>query len=267
MIDVDAIQNAIDYMEAHITEELEAADIAGRACMSVFYFQRIFSALCGCTVGEYLRNRRLSLAAEALLSSEKTILDIAVQYGYGTAEGFLRAFHRYFGITPSAARGRRARLPKFEKIHVRKMLAGGLDIMDDLTRYGRRGYYVKENAPVYMTKDMDKTCAWFRDVLGWYGEVCARDEHNVPVYGCVFDYPGELIDANLTIFKGIHLFTGEPRKDVAGFLCIKGIDAFYQYVRAHGWDEITEITEEPWGARVCCVTTIDGSVLRFFETI
>ena len=253
-------------MERHITEELETTAIAKQAYLSAFHFQRIFSILCGCTVGEYIRNRRLTLAAEALLSTDKTVLDIALQYGYDTAEGFLRAFHRYFGMTPSAARNRRLPLPKFEKILVRKQISGGIEMMDDLTRYGKRGYYVKENAPVYQTPDMEKTCAWFRDVLGWYGDVCGRDENGVPVYGCVFDYPGELIDANLTIFKGIHLFQGEPTKKVVGFLCIKGIDAFYQYVKDHGWAQITEIYEVPWGARECSVTTIDGSILRFFET-
>ena len=259
MVELDAIQSAIDYIEAHIEEELDLTAVAQQAYLSAFQFQRLLSILCGCTVGEYVRNRRLTLAAEALLSTDKTVLDIALQYG------FLRAFHRYFGVTPSAARSRRLPLPGFEKILVRQTITGG-GAMDDLTRYGKRGYYVKENAPVYLTKNIEKTCAWFREVLGWYGDVCGRDENGVPVYGCVFDYPGELIDANLTNFKGIHLFLGEPEEKMVGFLCIKGIDAFYRYVRERGWAQITEIYEVPWGARECSVTTIDGSILRFFET-
>ncbi len=265
-MDLDAIQRAIDYMEIHIKEPIDMAEIARQAYLSVFHFQRIFSCLCGFTVGEYLRNRRLSLAAEELLTSEQTVLAIAVRYGYDTPEGFLRAFHRYFGVTPSAARSRGTPLPKFEKLDIRKTITGGTEMMDDLARYSKRGYYVKENAPVYLTKNMDKTCAWFRDVLGWYGDVCARDENGTSIYGCVFDYPGEIIDANLTVFKGIHLFYGEPKQEVVGFLHVKGLDTLYQYVKDHGWDQITEIYEVPWGARECQVTTIDGSILRFFET-
>ena len=63
---VDGIQNAIAYIEDNLTEKLEIKDIASKAYVSEFHFQRIFSALCGFTVSEYIRNRRLTLAAEEL---------------------------------------------------------------------------------------------------------------------------------------------------------------------------------------------------------
>lgn len=266
MNDVRQLQAAVDFMEENITEEMEIEEIAKKACMSPFHFQRVFSVLCGYTVGEYLRNRRLSLAAEALNATEDTILDIAMRFSYDTPEGFTRAFHRYYGVTPSAARDRGLKLPEFGKLSVQKTLLGGLNGMDDMTKFSKRGYYVKENAPVYFTKDMEKTCKWFREVLGWYGEVCGYDEKNAPTYGCVFDYPGELIVANLTPFRGIHMFRGEPSKGVVGFLNIQGIDAFYKFVKDNGWNEISEVFSQPWGAKECSVTTIDGSILRFFET-
>ncbi len=55
------IQNAIRYIEDNLTEELDIADIAAKAHISAFHFQRIFSVLCGFTVGEYIRSRRLSM--------------------------------------------------------------------------------------------------------------------------------------------------------------------------------------------------------------
>ena len=61
---IEGIQNAIEYIEENLTEELNIQDIAEKACVSAFHFQRIFSILCGFTVGEYIRNRRLSIAAE-----------------------------------------------------------------------------------------------------------------------------------------------------------------------------------------------------------
>lgn len=266
MSEIKQLQEAVDYIEKNITDDLKCLEIAKKACMSMFHFQRIFSILCGCTVGEYIRNRRLSLAATELQSSEKSIIDIAFQYGYDTPEGFTRAFHRYFGITPSAARERKSALPIFEKLSVQKTILGGIVEMDDMTRYSKRGYYVKENAPIYFTNDMDKTCKWFRDVLGWYGDICGRDDNNMPVYGCVFDYPGELIVTNLTTFRGIHLFNGEPSKGVVGFVNIQGLDTFHNFIKNNGWNQITDIYEAPWGAKECSVTTIDGSIIRFFET-
>lgn len=266
MSDIKQLQDAIDFIEDNITSDITCTEIAKHAFMSTFHFQRLFSILCGCTVGEYIRNRRLSLAATEIRLTNRTIIDIAFQYGYDTPEGFTRAFHRYYGITPSAARDRGSMLPYFEKLSVQKTILGGVVEMDDMTRYGKRGYYVKENAPIYFTNDMDRTCKWFTDIIGWYGEVCARDDKDVPVYGCVFDYPGELIVANLTPFRGIHLFHGEPTKGVVAFINIQGIHTFYEYVKNNGWDQISDIYEQPWGAKECSVTTVDGSIIRIFET-
>jgi AraC family transcriptional regulator len=266
MSEIKQLQDAVDFIEHNITENLTCSEIAKHACMSTFHFQRLFSILCGYTVGEYIRNRRLSLAALEIQSSENSITDIAFQYGYDTPEGFTRAFHRYFGITPSAARDRKSVLPNFDKLSVQKTLLGGKVEMDDMTRYGKRGYYVKENAPIYFTNDMEKTCKWFCDVLGWYGDICGRDDSDNPVYGCVFDYPGELIVTNLTPFRGIHLFRGEPSKGVVGFVNIIGLQTFHQFVKYNGWNHISDINEQPWGAKECSITTVDGSIIRFFET-
>ena len=59
---IDGMQNAINYIEENITEDLNVENIAACSCVSAFHFQRIFSVLCGITVGEYIRNRRLTLA-------------------------------------------------------------------------------------------------------------------------------------------------------------------------------------------------------------
>jgi AraC-like DNA-binding protein len=71
---IEGIQNAIEYMEDHLTEELDIRDIAEKAYISPFYFQRIFGVLCGFSVGEYIRNRRLSMAAEELSSTDAKML-------------------------------------------------------------------------------------------------------------------------------------------------------------------------------------------------
>ncbi len=98
------IQNVLQYIEEHMTEELEIRDLAKRVCVSPFYFQRIFAALCGMGVGEYIRCRRLTLAGEELASTNVKVIDVAAKYGYDSPDSFSRAFRRFHGISPSSAR-------------------------------------------------------------------------------------------------------------------------------------------------------------------
>ena len=74
----EGIQSAINYIEDNITEELNYDDIAARAACSSYYFQRIFGALCGMTLGEYIRSRRLALAGSDIISRDEKVIDIAL---------------------------------------------------------------------------------------------------------------------------------------------------------------------------------------------
>ena len=113
------IQEALDYIESHLTEELEISRIAREACLSDFHFQRIFGALCGMGVGEYIRSRRLSLAGEALAKTPIRVIDAAARYGYDSPDSFCRAFQRFHGIAPSAARKAGAALRYFPPIQIK----------------------------------------------------------------------------------------------------------------------------------------------------
>lgn len=121
----EGIQNAIRYIEDNITEPLEVGDIAARAYVSAFHFQRIFSVLCGMTVGEYIRSRRLSLAAQELSSSDVRVIDAALKYGYDSPDSFARAFTKFHGVTPSAAKERGAALKSFAPLRIKLTLEGG----------------------------------------------------------------------------------------------------------------------------------------------
>ncbi len=121
----DGIQNAITYIEDNITGDLDIADIAARACVSAFHFQRIFDVLCGMTVGEYIRRRRLSLAAQELSRSDIKVIDAAVKYGYDSPDSFARAFVKFHGITPSAAKEKGAVLKSAAPIRIKLTLEGG----------------------------------------------------------------------------------------------------------------------------------------------
>lgn len=119
------IQNAIEYMEENITDRLEINDIASKAYVSAFHFQRIFSILCGYTVAEYIRNRRLTLAGQKLAVSNERIIDIALEFGYDSPDSFTRAFTRFHGISPSAAKEKGAKLKSFAPLRIKLTLEGG----------------------------------------------------------------------------------------------------------------------------------------------
>ena len=122
---ITGIQNAINYIENNITENLDYNEIAKEAACSNFYFQRIFGILCGITLGEYIRNRRLTLAGSELSSSNLKVIDIALKYGYDSPESFTRAFIKFHGITPSKAKKDGSKLKSFSKLSVQIILKGG----------------------------------------------------------------------------------------------------------------------------------------------
>ena len=122
---ITGIQNAINYIEDHITEELDYEVIARESASSSFHFQRVFGILCGFTLGEYIRRRRLSLAGAELAAGKGKVIDVALRYGYDTPESFARAFQKFHGNTPSQARIRDVKLKSFSCLSVLVSLEGG----------------------------------------------------------------------------------------------------------------------------------------------
>lgn len=120
----EGIANAIAYMEEHLDTALDVEAIAKKACVSSFYFQRIFHILCGFTVGEYIRNRRLTLAAQELLSTDIKVIDVAMKYGYESPDSFARAFTKFHGVTPSAARQKGVHVHSFAPLKIVLKLEG-----------------------------------------------------------------------------------------------------------------------------------------------
>lgn len=104
------MNNALDYIEQNLDEDIASDEVAKASHMSKFHFLRIFKILTGFTIGDYIRERRLSLAAKDVISSELKIIDIAYKYGYETPEAFTKAFKRLHGISPSEARKNRKNL-------------------------------------------------------------------------------------------------------------------------------------------------------------
>ncbi len=105
------VYEVILHIEANLYEEINVAEVAGRAGYSVFHFGRIFQGLTGETVMDYVRKRRLTEAARALVQTDRRILDIALDWQYDSQEAFTRAFKRAYGVTPGVFRRRRFFVP------------------------------------------------------------------------------------------------------------------------------------------------------------
>ena len=99
------VRTAIDYIEKHLTDDISVQDVADQVYFSPFFLQKGFSLLTGYGIGEYIRNRRLYLAAVDLRETDDKVIDIAFRYGYETPESFTKAFSRFHGRAPSQVRG------------------------------------------------------------------------------------------------------------------------------------------------------------------
>ena len=126
---IQGVQNAVRYIEDNITDELDYDQIAKQAHVSSFHFQRAFGILCGITLGEYIRYRKLTLAGMELSSGGAKVIDVAVKYGYASPDSFAKAFSRFHGILPSSARKEGASLKSVAPLKIKFTLEGG-NVMD-----------------------------------------------------------------------------------------------------------------------------------------
>lgn len=134
-----------------------------------------------------------------------------------------------------------------------------------MSRFSEKGYFVKENTPIYLTLDMDKTAEWFEGTLGWYSNIVERDGNGKGCYGVVFDMMPEVELTHLAPFTGMQMFYGQPEPRKISFMQVKGIEKMHAYITSKGWDKITSVKTQPWGGKTCSLTTIDGYIIDIFE--
>ena len=111
----ERMNRAIAWIECHLTEEIHWEEVAREAHCSPFHFLRMFEVITGITTGEYVRRRRLSLAAMELASGDAKVIDVALGYGYDSPDAFATAFRKMFGCTPTEARQQGIRLRSYHR--------------------------------------------------------------------------------------------------------------------------------------------------------
>jgi len=112
----ERLNKAINYIEANLRGEIDMDKVANIMCQSKDSFQRTFSLIMNISINEYIRKRRMTLAATLLRRGNVKIIDLALQFGYESPESFTRAFKEVFGMPPSAARDKNVRLTLFPRV-------------------------------------------------------------------------------------------------------------------------------------------------------
>ncbi|MCL2722460.1 MAG: AraC family transcriptional regulator, partial [Treponema sp.] len=132
MMWVGKIQEAIDYIEDNLFKSINAENVAKAINYTPTTFSNLFTVIVGYTVGEYIRFRRLSEAAEQLIKDEKSVTEMAFECGFETVEAFSKAFKRFAGFSPSQISKSPVKIIKFAPIKINFSLIGGLSMKRNL---------------------------------------------------------------------------------------------------------------------------------------
>ncbi|MBR1508836.1 MAG: AraC family transcriptional regulator [Eubacterium sp.] len=252
---IEGFQASIDYIEQNLTEELDIEKIAEKAALSSFYYQRIFGALCGMTVGEYIRARRMTLAAQELSSSDHRVIDVAVKYGYDSPDSFAKAFQRFHGITPTKARESGASLRSFAPLHIKITLEGGtmLDytIVEKapFTVVGVKKRFDAESSYVEVPKFWNEWMEKRKGLKGMFGICMDMDGNNLDYWIADLYLPWEDIPDGLSTYQ-------IPGGLWALFKCKGALPDSVQQITKQIWSE--------WLPTLQGYTLADGLLIEFY---
>ncbi len=242
------IRTAIDYMEAHLQDDISVQDVAEQVYLSPFFLQRAFSLMTGYGLGEYLRSRRLYQAALDLRETDVRIIDVALRYCYETPESFTKAFSRFHGATPSQVRAGYGPVKAFLPLTMKITMQGGSQMDYTVTTMfpfkviGFQREFSNETAYADIPKFWDEICEKYAanvyagsDPADPYEKALA--DNCIGEYGvCIDDLGGDrfryLIAGKYTggeVPEGMAVYEF-PRSDWAVFNCIGPVPEALQSV-------------------------------------
>lgn len=122
------MNEALNYIEENLESHIDLVEVAKKAYCSEYHFKRLFSLLSGITIAEYIRRRRLTLAALDLKEQRVKVIDIAMKYGYQSPDAFSRAFQNFHGVTPTLAKQPEQNLKAYPRMSFQLTIRGGFEM-------------------------------------------------------------------------------------------------------------------------------------------
>lgn len=125
---VERLNQSMNYIEEHLTDEIDYEQLGRIACCSAYHYQRMFTYMAGITLAEYIRRRKMSLAAVDLQDGKSKIIDVAQKYGYLSPTAFNRAFKSFHGIAPSSVKNKDVSVKSFSPIVFKIAVKGATEM-------------------------------------------------------------------------------------------------------------------------------------------
>ena len=188
---LDSMNRAMDYIEANLADEISYDKAAQIACCSVYHFQRMFSFITGVPLSEYIRRRRLTLAAFELQTSGVKVIDTALKYGYESPEAFARAFKNLHGVMPTSARETGVVLKTYPRMTFRITIKGDSEMnyrIEEKEAFEVFGLELETNV-------INGRC--FKEIPAFW-EQCVKDGRIAALLKAAGKQPDELIDYGVT---------------------------------------------------------------------
>ena len=125
---VERLNQSMSYIEEHLTDEIDYDELGRIACCSTYHYQRMFTYMAGISLAEYIRRRKMSLAAIDLQGGKEKIIDVAAKYGYSSPTAFNRAFQSFHGIAPSMLKNGSTLVKSFSPIAIYITVKGATEM-------------------------------------------------------------------------------------------------------------------------------------------
>lgn len=212
---IDRLNEAVRYIEDNLTGEIEYEKLGQIACCSAYHFQRMFNYIAGVPLSEYIRRRKMSLAAVDIQGGEAKIIDVAAKYGYASPTAFNRAFQSVHGVSPSAVRSEGVAIKSFPPITI-KVTVKGVEEMNYRIETRKAFRIVGKSFP--LSREIERNFAEVPQM--WQGAV-----------------------EDGTIEKIVSLMNGEPRGVLGVSVCTDGEEWRY-YIAVSSAAEIDDALEE-----------------------
>jgi len=192
---MDRLNAVIEYIEDHLNDEIDFDVIAQKSCCSYYNFQRLFSFIFNTSLSEYIRNRKLTLAAIELQNGKIKVVDVALKYGYESQEAFSRAFAKFHGVPPSRIKARSDAFKTYSKA----VISMNERVEENM---GHKNFVLEKTKQASIFEESADLMGWMRfSITTWsYLEFIGQANEPWPMYALISSLCGEAFSpANYTV--------------------------------------------------------------------